>query len=45
MIENKKLNWVIKAHPANSVKDYRDKKKNKSELDAIKKLLINYQNT
>ena len=35
MIKNKEINWIIKAHPANSVKDYRDKKKNKSELDAI----------
>ena len=39
MIENKRLNWVIKAHPANSVKDYRDKKKNKSELDAINEVV------
>ena len=27
MIKNKEINWIIKAHPANSVKDYRDKKK------------------
>ena len=37
MIENKRLNWVIKAHPANSVKDYREK--NKSELDAINEVV------
>lgn len=44
MIKNDKVNWIIKAHPANIVKDSRDNKKNKSELQAINEITKNLPN-
>lgn len=39
MLKNKKINWIIKVHPANKVKDSRDNKSNFSEYNAIMKLV------
>ena len=39
MIKNTNVSWIIKAHPANTVKNLRDNKINRSELDAIKEVV------
>lgn len=38
MIKNKDVNWIIKVHPANVVKDKRDTKINTSEHDIINEI-------
>ena len=38
MINNDKLNWLVKVHPANKVKDVRDKKSNFAEFDALNEI-------